>query len=85
VFTQLCNEFEKRYQVQHYLHILKDVPFKLRIPACLRQLRLGGPMSQHLVTYSMYYNMFRSFYEMFLNWMWLMKDDYIHLPNTDDE
>jgi hypothetical protein len=42
-------------------------------------------MSQHLVAYSMDYNMFRSFYEKFLNWMGLMKDDYIHLPKTDEE
>jgi hypothetical protein len=42
-------------------------------------------MSLHLVTYSMDYNMFHSFYEKFLNWMWLMKDDYIHLPKTDEE
>jgi hypothetical protein len=46
VFTQLCNEFEKRYQVQQCLRRLKAVPFKLRVLACLRQLRLGGPMSE---------------------------------------
>jgi hypothetical protein len=85
VFIQLCNEFEKRYEVQQCLRRLKDVPFKLRVLACLRQLRLGGPMSQHLVTYSMDYNIFCSFYEKFLNWMWLMKDDCIHLPKTDEE
>jgi hypothetical protein len=85
VFTQICNEFEKRYQVHQSLRRLKAVPFKLRVLACLRQLRLGGPMSQHLVTYAMDYNMFRSFYGKFLNWMWLIKDDYIHLPKTDEE
>jgi hypothetical protein len=42
-------------------------------------------MSQRLITYSMDYNMFRSFYETFLNWMWLMKDDYIQLPKMDEK
>jgi hypothetical protein len=42
-------------------------------------------MSHHLITYAMDYNMFRSFYEKFLNSAWLMKDDYIHLPKTDEE
>jgi hypothetical protein len=65
VFTQLCNEFEKRYQVQHCLCRLKAVPFKLNVLTCLQQLCLGGPMTQHLVTYSMDYNMFRSFYDFF--------------------
>jgi hypothetical protein len=31
------------------------------------------------------YNLFRSFYDKFLNWMWLMKDDYIQLPKTGKE
>jgi hypothetical protein len=85
VFTQLCNEFEKCYQVQQCLRRLKAVPFKLRALACLLQLCLSGPMSHHLVTYSMDYNMFCSFYEEFLNWMWLMNDDFIHLPTMDEE
>jgi hypothetical protein len=42
-------------------------------------------MSHPIVTYSMDYNMFSSFYEKFLTWMWLMKDDYIHLPKTNEE
>jgi hypothetical protein len=85
VFNQLCDEFKKGYQVQQCLRRLKAVPFKLRVLACLRQLRLGGPISQHLVTYSVDYNMCCSFYEKSLNWMWLMKDDYIRLPITDEE
>jgi hypothetical protein len=85
VFNQLCNEFKLPYQVQQRLRRLKYVPFKLRVIDCLRQLCVGSPMSQHLVIYSMDYNMLRSFYKKFLNWMWLMKDDYIHLPKTDEE
>jgi hypothetical protein len=77
--------FKKRYQGHQCLCRLKAVLFKLRVLARLRELRLGGPISQHLITYSMDYNMFRSFYEKFLNWMWLMKDDYIHLPKMDKE
>jgi hypothetical protein len=85
VFTQLCNEFEKRYQVQQCLRRLKAVHFKLHVLDCLRQPCLGGPMLQHLVTYSMDYNMVCSFSEKFLNWTWLMKDDYTQIPKTEKE
>jgi hypothetical protein len=86
VFINVCNAIERRFNPCSWMRKLKDVPFKLRIKACLRQLRLGGPLGQHYSNYSMDYNSFRNiFLDHFLKWMYAMKDEYIKLPRTEDE
>jgi hypothetical protein len=86
VFSNVCNEIERRFNPCLWMRKLKDVPFKLRIMACLRQLRLGGPLAQHYGNYSMDYNLFRNiFLDRFLKWMYATKDEYIKLPRTEDE
>jgi hypothetical protein len=44
VFSNVCNEIEQRFNACSWMSKLKDVPLKLRIMDCLRQLRLGGPL-----------------------------------------
>jgi hypothetical protein len=54
--------------------------------ACLRQLRLDGPLGQDYSNYSMDNNSFRNtFLDHFIKWMYAMKDEYIKLPRTNDE
>jgi hypothetical protein len=38
VFSNVCNEIEQRFNPCSWKRKLKDVPIKLRIMACLRQL-----------------------------------------------
>jgi hypothetical protein len=78
VFSNVCNEIERRFNPCSWMRKLNDVPFKLGIMACLRQLRLGGPLGQHYSNYSMDYNSFRNiFLDRFIKWMYAMKDKYI--------
>jgi hypothetical protein len=86
VFSNVCNDIEQRLNPCSWMRKLKDVPFKLRIMACLRQIRLGGPLGQHYSNYSMDYNSFKNiFLYCCLEWVYAMKDDYIKLTRTKDE
>jgi hypothetical protein len=63
VFETLVKTFDQRFNPHASLRKLKDVLFELRIMKCLMQLCLGGPLGQHLSTYSPDYS---SFCKLFL-------------------
>jgi hypothetical protein len=51
VFVTLVKKFGQRFNPRALLRKQKDIPFKLCSMACLRHLRIGGPLGQHLSTY----------------------------------
>jgi hypothetical protein len=67
LFVDLSNEFEAWLIKKGKHTYLKDeAPFKLRVMACFRQLRLGGPLHQHREVYGLVTTVLRFFFISFL-------------------
>jgi hypothetical protein len=54
--------FDDKFAPRSSMRKLRDIPCYLRVMACLRHLRLGGPMGQHVVGFSIDYSTFRKFF-----------------------
>jgi hypothetical protein len=86
VFQTIIKLLDDKFAPRSSMRKLRDIPFELRVMACLRHLSLGGPMGQHVVGYSLDYCTFRKFFlEKFLVWFWTIRHDFIKLPKTDDK
>jgi hypothetical protein len=86
VFQTIIKLLDDKFAPRSSMRKLRDIPLYLRVMACLHHLRLGGPMGQHVVGYSLDYCTFRKFFlEKFLVWFCTIRHDYIKLPKTDDE
>jgi hypothetical protein len=71
VFQTIIKLLDDKFAPRSSMRKLRDIPFELRVMECLRHLRLGGPMGQHVVGYSLDFCTFRKFFlEKFLVWFW---------------
>jgi hypothetical protein len=86
VFQTIIKLLDDKFAPRSSMRKLRDTPFELQVMACLRHIRLGGPMDQNVVGYLLDYCTFRKFFlEKFLVWFWTIRHDFIKLPKTDDE
>jgi hypothetical protein len=86
VFQTIIKLLDDKFAPRSSMRKLRDILFELRVMACLRHLRLGGPMGRHVVGYSLDYCTFRKFFlEKILVWFWTIRHDFIKLPKTDDK
>jgi hypothetical protein len=67
VFQTMIKLFDDKFAPRSIMRKLRDTPFELRVLACLRHLRLGDPMGQHVVGFLLDYSTFDKFFlEKFL-------------------
>jgi hypothetical protein len=77
---------DEKFSPRRGLRKLSEIPFELQVMACFRHLHLGGPLNQQQAPYFLEYSSLQRFFlGKFLGWMEEMKDEYIHLPQTDEE
>jgi hypothetical protein len=83
-FEDFVKTVEEKFIPRRGLRKMNEIPFELRVMACFRHPRLGGPLNQHKASDSLDYSSFWKFFlESFLVWTEEMKEDYIHLPRTE--
>jgi hypothetical protein len=69
VFQNMIKLFDKKFAPRSSMRKLRDFLFELRVMACLRHLRLGGPMGKHVAGFSLDCCTFKKFVlEKFLVW-----------------
>jgi hypothetical protein len=86
VFQTIIKLLDDKFAPRSSMRKLRDIPFELRFMACLHHLRLGGPMGQHVVGFSLDYCTFhKKRLAKFMVWFWSIRHDLIKLPKTDTE
>jgi hypothetical protein len=85
LFVDLSNEFEAWLIKKGKNTYLQDEdPFKLRVMACFRQLRLGGPLHKHREGYGLVTTVF-GFFNFSLEWLWDIRTQHVKMPRTKEE
>jgi hypothetical protein len=86
LFVDFFNEFEAWLIKKGKRTYLKDeASFKLRVMACFRKLRLGGPLHQHREGYGLITTVFRIYFYFFLDWLWDVRTQHVKMPTIKEE